>query len=291
MTIDVEQTPLEDTINASNFAKQSEGSKEFSLDNTLQYTSNLQQSGSAPADSINIAAEQTPLEEAAVTSFLAKEKPQGNSSYDSPMKDSVNQTRSVSLTEVAAMCNDDDSSMDEVGSHSSLVTIGGYKIKQASVPLLEAIFQNYGDIAANCTLVSTQGRSRFLEDVCEIVKTLQDPNFLKITQEEIQSKFDYVCDLLNLNIQVWWLQKRLADILEAKQFVKQSSTLKWEKDKQMEMISEKERELKLYEEKISMIKEELAAANAKADGINDRYCLAKRKVIMIYESLLVDGLV
>lgn len=260
--------------------------KEFNLDATLQYIKNLKQTGLAP------------VKGALVASNLAKEKLQGSSSNDHSMKDHISQTHSLDLTNMAAMCNDDESSRDEVGSHSSLVTVQGYRVKEASAPFLEAIFLKYGDIAANCSLLSNQWRSRLLEDVCNILTTLQETDFLHINQENIQSKIDCVNDLARVNMQVLWLHQRLTDILEAKQLVKQSSTLKEEKDNNIETINEKERKLKCYEldmlaleEKINATKKELAAEKVEAERINERHRVVKGKVRNFHKRSLIDGLV
>ncbi|PON71501.1 hypothetical protein PanWU01x14_072980 [Parasponia andersonii] len=169
------------------------------------------------------------------------------------MKDNLSQTQSLNLTKMAAMCDDDDSSRDEVGSHPSLVAVRGYRVKEVSAPLFEAIF----------------------------LRTLQETDFVRITQEEIQSKVDYVCDLAYVNMEVGWLHQRLTDILEAKQLVKQSSTLKAVKDKNTEFIDEQKRKLKCYnldmralEEKISSTEAVLAAAEVEAGRINEKHCVA-----------------
>ncbi|PON99564.1 Phospholipase-like [Trema orientale] len=298
MTTDAEQIPLEEAMAASDFVKETERDKEFDVDATCQNNNNLDQTGQAPVDYMTAVAEQTPLEEAMLASYFTEARPQGSSSSDSPMKDNLSQTHSLNLTKMAAMCDDDDSSRDEVGSHPSLVAVRGYRVKEASAPLLEAIFLKYGDIAAHCSLVSIEGRSRFLEDVCDILRTLQETDFVRITQEEIQSKVDYVCDLAYVNMEVGWLHQRLTDILEAKQLVKQSSTLKAVKDKNTEFIDEQKRKLKCYnldmralEEKISSTEAVLAAAEVEAGRINEKHCVAKGKVRILYNRSLADDLV
>ncbi|GAV72211.1 PEARLI-4 domain-containing protein, partial [Cephalotus follicularis] len=61
---------------------------------------------------------------------------------------------SIDLTEIADMWADDASTEDQV--ESSLVSVQGYRVKEASALLLRNILEKHGDIALNCNISRVQ---------------------------------------------------------------------------------------------------------------------------------------
>ncbi|GAV72213.1 PEARLI-4 domain-containing protein, partial [Cephalotus follicularis] len=61
---------------------------------------------------------------------------------------------SIDLTEIADMWADDVSIEDHV--ESSLVSVQGYRVKEASALLLGNILEKHGDIALNCNMESVE---------------------------------------------------------------------------------------------------------------------------------------
>lgn len=170
-----------------------------------------------------------------------------------------------------------------------------YNVREESKPLLEAIFQTYGDIGANCSLSNFAAGLYLLKSVCEVVQTLQETDFLQLNVEKITYLIDVVKELQTVNIAVKWLHERLSNILEAKQIVKQSSSMKQDKDKNNEEINETVKQLEEYEkemvlvdhhlhslkENINLIKEKLAAAKNDVSRIKEAHSVAKGKVKML----------
>ena len=216
----------------------------------------------------------------------------------------LGQTQSLNLTEMAAMCVADDFNKEEVESDPSLVSVQGYKVKENLAKLLETIFVKYGDIAAQCSLSRMEWRSRFLEDVCRVFQSLEETDFARITPQEIKEKIEILEDIEKLNIQVGWLRKRLSDILEARQLLKQYLTLKESKDRNAELIDASEKELEEFElervaletnmsllkKKIDATKFKLVAAKSTTKEIKGTHSIAKTKVGQFYKQSLVDGL-
>ncbi|KDP37450.1 hypothetical protein JCGZ_08291 [Jatropha curcas] len=125
------------------------------------------------------------------------------------------------------------------------------RVKEAFAPTLTSIIKNYGDIAANCFMKTPEGRSLALENLSGLIQTFQAEKFCELPQLEIQKAIALVDDFRIAGLDVDWLQERLNDMLDAKQLIGQSSTLKERIDKSNQVIKEKKRELQVYEPQLS----------------------------------------
>ncbi|XP_038723302.1 uncharacterized protein LOC120015144 isoform X2 [Tripterygium wilfordii] len=187
---------------------------------------------------------------------------------------------------------------------SDLVTVPGYRVEEASAPVLKSILKKHGDIAVNSSMKSLKIRSFLLEQVCEIVRKLQAKKFKNLVQSEIEQMLAIVDDLKSANIEIGWLHKRLEDILETKQQVQNLPALKKAMSKSVrrakvkktkladyatELLAIEER-LKLTKEKISLTENELIAAQADAKKDQETYLDVQNKKEYFVEHPLVDGL-
>ncbi|XP_022741806.1 uncharacterized protein LOC111293278 [Durio zibethinus] len=215
-------------------------------------------------------------------------------------------TYSIGLSEMANMFAADDSNQDEVQSFlfdPALISVQGYRVKEASATILRNVMKKHGDIARNCFVETVESRSFFLEKVCEIIQTLQTTKFVNITQTEVEKMLALVGDLGRVNLGVGWLQKRLEEILEVIKLIKQSSQLKESRGRNAQIIQESKRALKSYEarilvheaeiealkEKASLEKEKMNAAQVEDRIITQRVSNLKPKVkLFIKESFVHD---
>ncbi|KAL9996535.1 putative sister chromatid cohesion protein Pds5 [Helianthus debilis subsp. tardiflorus] len=98
---------------------------------------------------------------------------------------------------------------DSVGNDSShesgVICLQGYKVKQSYAPILEAIFNKHGDIAANCVFKTSSARTYFLEVVCEIVERIQTTDMIEIV-EDIEGQ---LLDVEVANINVSWIRAHI----------------------------------------------------------------------------------
>ncbi|XWS33805.1 hypothetical protein CRYUN_Cryun22dG0114300 [Craigia yunnanensis] len=88
----------------------------------------------------------------------------------------------------------------------ALVSVQGYRLKEASAPILRNVIERDGDIAMNYIVETMKHRSLFLEDICEIIQTLQTTKFVDITQTEVKKMPALVGDLGRVNLDVGWLE-------------------------------------------------------------------------------------
>ncbi|OMO84514.1 Phospholipase-like protein [Corchorus olitorius] len=115
---------------------------------------------------------------------------------------------------------------DEVQSElldPALVSIHGYRVKEASAPILRKVIEKHGDIAMNCITESMEFRSYLLDKVCKVVLKLQTSKLLEITNIEVKKMLTDVIHVGELKVNVGWLQKSLVEILEALELVSLSS--------------------------------------------------------------------
>lgn len=208
------------------------------------------------------------------------------------------QSFSLNLTEMAAMSYDN-SSDDEVHSafNVALVTVNGYRVKEEFASLLREILSKFGDIAKDSSLQSVRLRSFLLETVCLIFQKLQGTTYTEITSMDLKSMLDDIDGIESVRVEVGWLRKRMEEIKEAKLLQKGSSSLKGEKTRINEAIEKAEREverykveMKMLQEKISLVEGKLAAMKSESEKINGIALDTTTKVKCFYKKSLVDGL-
>ncbi|XP_011072283.1 uncharacterized protein LOC105157572 [Sesamum indicum] len=173
------------------------------------------------------------------------------------------------------------------------VDVDGYKVKSEMVPLLNAIFAKYGDIAKHSTF-SMESRSCLLELVCSIYKRLEASKLAQLTLSELQSMLRQIGDLELVKVEVGWLHHRLNQISKARQLFEGVSTFKDVEARTIVAIDERKKAVEMYkkelqtcmaavnrlQEKLSQEKEELADVQSLVDQIK-----------IFYEGKLVHGLI
>ncbi|XVF59695.1 hypothetical protein PTKIN_Ptkin07bG0296700 [Pterospermum kingtungense] len=291
----------EGTFNSENFnaklGAQNQGRKESDQD-ALPSETAKDISGAAAATIASNSTIGRQVEGARVLSYISNGMLDDDNNVmttDEPLR----QTHSTGLTELADLFPEDVTNQDEVESFlfdHALVTVEGYRVNEAYAPILRNVMEKHGDIAANCIAETVEGRSFFLEKICEIMQTLQTTKFEDITQAEVKKMIALVGDLGRLNLDVEWLQKRLEEILEAIELIKQFPHFKERREKNAQTIEKSERTLRIYEARIEALKEmarwekeKMDAAQAEDRDIIQKVSNLKPKVkLFIKESLLHD---
>ncbi|XVE82552.1 hypothetical protein DITRI_Ditri16bG0014400 [Diplodiscus trichospermus] len=255
-------------FNAEIFNLKHQGRKESERDAFLSVTAE-ENGGAAVATTASntISGREVALGEATVISDVAKEMPKDVNNFMTS-DELLRRTCSIGLSEMANLFADDDCNQDEVQSFlfdPALVSVQGYRVKEASAPILRNVMEKHGDIAMNCIVETLESRSFFLEKICEIIQTLQTTKFVDITQTEVKKMLALVGDLGRVNLDVGWLQKRLEEILEAIELIKQSSQFKESRKRSAQIIQESERALKRYEARILEHEAKIQALKEKAE--------------------------
>ena len=215
---------------------------------------------------------------------------------------------SLTLTEMAAMAamtkeEEDDDIVSERQSRPE-DTVNGYCVQPEFKPTLRNIIGKHGDIAKSCLAKSVKWRSALLETICGIVSELVKNDVTNIKGKDLKRMIDDVNEINNLKVEVVWLQTRLTEILEARQILKQSGTLKEKKDSISKFIEIAESELKECEaekkelsEKLKVVcdkeadwKKRLARMHDESTKTFKRIKDAKSKVRQFLNGSLVDNL-
>ncbi|XVE48843.1 hypothetical protein DITRI_Ditri01bG0034600 [Diplodiscus trichospermus] len=166
--------------------------------------------------------------------------------------------------------NDKEEEVESVLS-DSCVSVGKYRVKASISSILQAIFDKYGDIAANCQLESASMRAYYLECLCAVVQELHSTSFKQLTKAKIKEMFAVLKDVESAHIDVSWLRALLNEISEAVELVGQRQTFEAKKatydrsletvrkelDSQMEDLAKKEKEAVDAREKVDETKARL----------------------------------
>ncbi|XVF59696.1 hypothetical protein PTKIN_Ptkin07bG0296800 [Pterospermum kingtungense] len=296
----------EGTSSSENFnsqlGAQHQGRKESDQD-ALITSKDVSGTAAAVIASDNTSGRQLALEEVRVLPDVANGMPtdvNNVTTTDEPL----GRTYSTGLSEFANLFPEDVSNQDEVQSFDpALVTVEGYRVKEASAPILRDVMEKHGDISMNCIVETVDGRSFFLEKLCEIMQTLQTTKFEDITQTEVKKMLALVADLGRVNLDVEWLRKRLEEIVEAIELIRQFPRFKESRKQNAQTIQTSEGTLKIYEARIREYeaqiqalkemarweKEKMDAAEAEDRDIIQKVSNLKPKVKrFIKESLLHD---
>lgn len=117
---------------------------------------------------------------------------------------------------------------------------------------------------------SVKFRSAFLDTICEIISDLDKKDIANIKGNDLKIKIGDVNDIKNLKVEVEWLHTRLTEILEARQILKKSGTLKEKKDSIRKFIEIAEGELKECEVEKKKVSEKLKELSEKLKAICDK---------------------
>ncbi|KAM3267994.1 hypothetical protein P3S67_031979 [Capsicum chacoense] len=214
---------------------------------------------------------------------------------------------SLNLTKIAALMTDYSSDADEVESrpgHLS-VAVGRYRVKEEAAPVLQKIFFKYGDIAMNCSFSSMIFSSSLLEFVCDVCKKLEETDFLSITLKEIRSMLAEVRDLESAKIDIGWLSRRLNEISQAKQLLRDSCKLKEAKARSLVVMETNKKDLeelkgelaaciascRVLQERIRMKEDEFGIARSENEKIMQNFADLKAKVNSFLKKSLLHDLI
>lgn len=269
-------------------------------------------------DKSNVVEEQTrDSEEARCQAIVVVEQSRDRFSNLQEMGENHVKSCNFGLTEVVNMCTD--VSSEEVESTSSAVSVLGYKVKKAAIPMLKSILQKHGDIAIDCTATTLAGRSSFLEKICEIMQTLQATKFVDLEESNIKDLLDIVEDYEKLKLKVGWLKNRLEEILELKKVIKDYAKLKeataaksksmeksekavqrydFEIGEQLKRIDEYEAkklqcltEIQELEKKMCLELENVKASKAESESIMEKISCSEANAELFIKSSMIHDLV
>ncbi|KAJ4822991.1 hypothetical protein Tsubulata_000361 [Turnera subulata] len=273
--------------------------------------------GGHPVASPSTTTKQVVLGVTTAASKVPAKMPVESARNTNPEIEHPTQSLSFGLTEMVDRWVDEVSSVVESGV-SALMTVHGYTVKAEVAPLLQNIMEKYGDISTNSVLETAILRAPILEKICEFIQRFKASTLDQLKLADIENALNGVHDARKVGFEVSWLQKRLEDILMAKQLLKQSGMLKEAKDKNNQVIKEKKEMVKGYEalmlvhqkvindskkaiedsqaqmltlqEKASLTKKQLDEAYTKADEIKETVSNGKDKVAYFVSHPLLDDL-
>ncbi|KAK6258215.1 ATPase [Theobroma cacao] len=232
------------------------------------------------------------LESKASEATSERTKPEGEGSSN-PKQEEGCKSKAATKTDMTNGDSPNHNAITFLAVGSNPTTAGEYTVKAELAPILRAVLLKYGDIVANSLLTSMQCRSSLLEIACGIIQKLQAVKLEDVTELELQSMLTSVSDLESLKLQISWLHKRLDEIVEALQLVKQSSTLKEDMSKNLQEIVELEKELescdiqKPEQQKKSLQIQEMKAVTEK---LSETISSTESKLSYFQQRSLVDGL-
>ncbi|KAK6288180.1 hypothetical protein POUND7_014359 [Theobroma cacao] len=232
------------------------------------------------------------LESKASEATSERTKPEGEGSSN-PKQEEGCKSKAATKTDMTNGDSPNHNAITFLAVGSNPTTAGEYTVKAELAPILRAVLLKYGDIVANSLLNSMQCRSSLLEIACGIIQKLQAVKLEDVTELELQSMLTSVSDLESLKLQISWLHKRLDEIVEALQLVKQSSTLKEDMSKNLQEIVELEKELescdiqKPEQQKKSLQIQEMKAVTEK---LSETISSTESKLSYFQQRSLVDGL-
>ncbi|PWA67557.1 phospholipase-like protein [Artemisia annua] len=119
------------------------------------------------------------------------------------------------LSEEFFSFEENDVTVAEVGQApppGDIVSVQGYSVKPSIAPILEAIFNKHGNIAADCFLREASVRTYFLEVICEVARLIETNDVATIISKMEEIEFQ-MSEVEAANIDVSWLQAQLETTL------------------------------------------------------------------------------
>ncbi|KAK2665603.1 hypothetical protein Ddye_004177 [Dipteronia dyeriana] len=108
---------------------------------------------------------------------------------------------------------------------SQLIVCGFKEGNACNSSMLQSIFDEYGDIAANCRLESVSTRAYYLECLCSVVQELQSTSLMQMTKAKVKEMLAVLKDVETAQIDVDWLRDILSEVSEAIDVVTQHQTI------------------------------------------------------------------
>ncbi|KAL8464563.1 hypothetical protein ACS0TY_034183 [Phlomoides rotata] len=200
----------------------------------------------------------------------ARKKHKGPSSVRTTRLASPVLSKDLKTPKLEADISPTDSKLSSITGDDDLLNVNAYKVKASAVsaaPILEAIFEKYGDIAARCIFKSASVRASLLEVVCNVVQKLQHHD-LEAILSDLENIANEVSDVAASNIEVSWLSKHLTQLHKIVPFKDKSIELR--KTKGLlgiltkaadDELNKRQAELRLAEERFKEADRRLVAVN------------------------------
>ncbi|XP_028777727.1 uncharacterized protein LOC114734291 isoform X1 [Neltuma alba] len=202
--------------------------------------------------------------------------------------------------------SNEDSDEDEIASvaSESRVSVGRYHVKESYAPILQSIFDKYGDIGQSCHLESVAMRSYYMECVCYVVQELQSSSVMELTKSKVKELMAILKDVESAQLRVAWLHSILEEVAENMEIINQHQEVEMAKancDREVESLrKELESDLKVLaqrEQEVTTIRTRIADARDRLKELEiqsselDRSMLSiKSEVGKLDSKSLLDGL-
>lgn len=194
---------------------------------------------------------------------------------------------------------DDVSTTDELDSapHTKMGKVGTYAVNPSLTPTLNAIMNKHGDIAKDCQFQSSCMLTSVLENICGLVKDLQNIPFTNLRWDRLKSFYSVLEDAENVKLNVKWLRNRLDEILEAVISVKEFKNIrdaKAKKTQRMETIKKsldlKKAELVNIQSAIQLLENQLSSEETETEKLKGTLIDLTSKCHQFHQKGLMDGL-
>ena len=201
----------------------------------------------------------------------------------------------------SAEASDDDETQSVISDAS--VSVGKYRVKGRLSPILQSIFDKYGDIAASCHLESIAMRSYYLECVCFVVQELQITQVMNLTKSKTKEMLAILKDVESSGIDVAWLRRVLRENSETIELINQHQAMeearancdqdiesaKKKLESQMEALSLKEKEVDDAKKLIAETQAHLIELELKCLVLSETISSIKSNVETLNGKSLLDG--
>lgn len=155
----------------------------------------------------------------------------------------------------------------------SCVSVGKYHVKANAAPILQLIFEKYGDIAAGSRLESASMRANYLECICLVVQELQSTSFKELTKSKVKEMLAVLKDVESAQIDVSWLCGLFNELTEVMELNSQHQAAEVAKANCDHVLESTRKELETMLEDLAQ--KEKAVADAKAQIAETRTRLGK----------------
>lgn len=196
----------------------------------------------------------------------------------------------------------DDEEVQSVVSDAS-VSVGKYRIKGRLSPILQSIFEKYGDIAASCQLESIAMRSYYLECVCFVVQELQSTQIMQLTKSKVKEMLAILKDVESSGIDVGWLRRVLSESAQTIELISQHRDIEVAKtncdndlesarkqlESRMEDLVLKEKEVAETKKLIAETRAQVRELELKSSVLSETVSSIKSRVESLNSKSLLDG--
>ncbi|XP_054786026.1 uncharacterized protein LOC129292499 isoform X2 [Prosopis cineraria] len=202
--------------------------------------------------------------------------------------------------------SNEDSDEDGIESvvSESRVSIGRYHVKESYAPILQSIFDKYGDIGQSCHLESVAMRSYYMECVCYVVQELQSSSPMELTKPKVKELLAILKDVESAKLRVAWLHSILEEIAENMETINQHQevemakascdreveSLRKELESNLKTLAQKEQEVTTIKTRIADARDRLKELEFQSSELDKSMLSIKSEVGKFDSKSLLDGL-